>query len=102
VATNNTGDGIIAANLTPAGPALTVTIDNTTLTSNATGISAANTTKVLLGRSVIIGNTSYGIDNTTSPNSFFSYKDNRVDLNTTADLQGDSSAFATGATDIQR
>jgi hypothetical protein len=100
VATNNGSDGIIAAN--PVGQTLTVTIDNTTLTSNATGISAANTTKVLLGRSVIIGNTTYGIDNTTSPNTFYSYKDNRIDLNTTADIEGDSSAFATGTTYIQR
>jgi hypothetical protein len=105
VATNNSGDGIAAANLTPAGQALTVTIDNTTLTSNATGISAANTTKVLLGRSVIIGNTTYGIDNTTSPNTFYTYKDNRVDLNGTStadDVEGDSAALIGTTPYIQR
>jgi hypothetical protein len=100
VATNNSADGITAAN--PVAQALTVTIDNTTLTSNATGISAANTTKVLLGRSAIIGNTTYGIDNTTSPNTFYTYKDNRVDLNTTADVEGDSGALNSTSPYIQR
>jgi len=40
---------------------------------------------VLLGRSIITGNGT-GIDNATSPNSFFTYKDNRITGNIKTDI----------------
>ena len=54
--------------------------------SNSTGIAALNTAKVTLGRSVITANGVYGIFNDTS-NTFFSYKDNRINENGT-DISG--------------
>jgi hypothetical protein len=86
ITNNSTSTGITADN--PVAKALTVSVDNVTLISNGIGIFIGHTTKLLLGRSAIIGNTNYGVDNATSPNSFYSYKDNRVDLNTTVDVEG--------------
>ena len=68
--------------------ALAVSIDNTAVSSNANGIEAHNKATVRLGRSVITGNSNLGIFNVTSPNTFFSYKDNRIDGNGTADIIG--------------
>jgi hypothetical protein len=79
IASNN-GDGIYIQN---ASAALTASIDNTSSNSNANGISASGTSKVTLGRSVITANTIDGIANTTSPNTFYTYKDNRINLNAT-------------------
>ena len=77
VASNNSNDGIFVD-----GPA-TVSIDNTNISGNINvGISAAGTPKVLLGRSVVTGNGT-GIQNNTSPNTFYTYKDNRINENTT-------------------
>ena len=52
---------------------------------------------MLLGRSVITGNSGYGIFNGTSPNTFYTYKDNRINLNTIPDVgtSGGSSALNT-------
>jgi hypothetical protein len=61
---------------------LTVSIDNVSSAGNSTAIIAIGTPKVLLGRSVITGNGT-GITNETSPNTFFTYKDNRINENTT-------------------
>jgi hypothetical protein len=81
-ASNNGADGIVAQN---ASAALTVSIDNTSSNSNTYGIYAIGTPKVTLGRSVITANTADGIFNDTSPNtfSFYTYKDNRINLNAT-------------------
>jgi hypothetical protein len=62
---------------------LTVSIDNTGVNNNIIGIFAQNTPTVLLGRSVITGNTTGGIGNDTSPNTFYSYQDNRINENGT-------------------
>jgi len=110
VATNNGNDGIridtgggemttvaisnsIASNnlrgieLANYAPQLIVSIDNTGVSGNPnTGISAPNSSKVLLGRSAITGN-GLGIYNGTS--LFYSYKDNRINGNT-ADVGGPS------------
>jgi hypothetical protein len=80
---NNSSDGIFA----DAGPAtLEVSIDNVTASGNVIGIFAGTPANVLLGRSVITGNGT-GVDNATSPNTFGSYRDNRIDQNGT-DLSG--------------
>jgi hypothetical protein len=81
IVSNSSGSGINAAPGGSAAP-LTVSIDNTTVSSNLFGINGGGTAKVLLGRSVIIGNGT-GISNNTSPSTFFTYKDNRINENTT-------------------
>ena len=78
VASNNSTDGIFVAN----SATLAVSIDNTGVSgNNSTGIAAFNTVTVTLGRSVITANSGFGILNETSPNTFFSYKDNRINEN---------------------
>src|ERR1700728_3434506 len=81
VASNNANYGIFITN----GPApLTVSIDNTGISGNGLdGIDAEGTPNVLLGRSVINANGRYGINNGTSPNSFYSYLDKRINKNGT-------------------
>jgi hypothetical protein len=59
---NSGADGISAQNTYPSGAALVVSIDNTSSTSNGgSGVVAAVTATVILGRSVITANTSYGL-----------------------------------------
>jgi hypothetical protein len=71
-----------------SGPGgITLSIDNVTVTgngytANGSGINAIGPTKVLLGRSVITGNVT-GIENNTSSNTFYTYKDNRINENGT-------------------
>jgi len=79
IASANSATGLFVTN--GSGP-LTVSIDNVSVVKNGGGIQASNTTKVLLGRSVITGN-STGVTNNTSPNTFYTYKDNRFNLNST-------------------
>jgi hypothetical protein len=75
-------DGIDLAS--GSGP-LTISIDNTTIVGNFNdGIHAVGSTTVTLGRSVITGNI-HGIGNGTSPNTFYSYQDNRIGDNHTDD-----------------
>jgi hypothetical protein len=91
VASNNVSDGIIANN---SGP-LTLSIDNATVSGNGTfGILAINAAKVLLGRSVITGNGT-GVSNNTSSNTFYSYGDNRINLNGTDGFSSLNTAFVT-------
>jgi hypothetical protein len=86
IASNNTNNGINAQN-SPSG-SLRLSIDNASISGNAGyGVSAASTSSVLLGRSVIMGN-SNGVINTTSPNTFFTYKDNRINSNEFFDING--------------
>jgi hypothetical protein len=83
IASNNSQNGIFAGQ----GPAtLKLSIDNVTMSGNGTGIEARTPANVLLGRSVITGNL-IGAYNNTSPNTFFSYQDNRINLNGT-DISG--------------
>jgi hypothetical protein len=63
---------------------LAVSIDNTSVSGNTgDGISALSKSIVILGRSVITANSPLGINNATSPNSFYSYEDNRINGNGT-------------------
>jgi hypothetical protein len=73
--------GLFAGN--GPGP-LTFSIDNVSAVDNGNGIYAAATANVLLGRSVITGNGT-GVTNLTSPNTFYTYGNNQINLNTTAD-----------------
>jgi hypothetical protein len=80
IASNNAADGIDVGNKSAV---LIVSIDNSSVNGNTSGISASNTARVTLGRSVITANILMGISNSTSPNTFFSYKDNRINENAT-------------------
>jgi hypothetical protein len=82
IASNN-GDGIVAV---VGGATLKLSIDNVTMSGNSTGIAASGVANVLLGRSVITGNGT-GVLNSTSPNTVYTYKDNRINLNGT-DISG--------------
>jgi hypothetical protein len=66
----------------------TVSIDNVSASGNTDGIVAQNTANVLLGRSVITGNNTYGVYNLTSSNTFYTYGDNRINLNPGGDING--------------
>lgn len=84
--TSNNGAGVLAEN--DGSPStILLSIDNLTASGNFEGILASGTTNVLLGRSVITGNT-HGIINNTSPNSFYTYKDNRINQNALDDISG--------------
>ena len=89
---NNGGIGIEAANSLSSVAALLVSIDAISASGNTTGVSAGTTVRMILGRSMITDNGT-GVDNGTSPNSFFSYKDNRITGNTISDI---SSPLNTG------
>jgi hypothetical protein len=82
IASNNTTDGIFIDNGSTA-TALTASIDNTGISANTFGLAVFDTANVLLGRSVITSNSNLGISNGTSPNTFFSYHDNRINGNGT-------------------
>jgi hypothetical protein len=88
IASNNAITGIFVINAINGSAPLAVSIDNTTTSGNRDGIDAYSTSNVLLGRSVITGNTSTGITNSTSPNTFYSYKDNRINLNNGTNFTG--------------
>jgi hypothetical protein len=91
VASENSDDGIYTANDTNPH---TVSIDNSSASGNGlNGIEANGKPNVILGRSVITGNVAAGIANGTSPNSLYSYGDNRNNDNGTMptdDIMGSS------------
>jgi hypothetical protein len=60
--------------------ALSISIDNTTVSGNSIGIYAGNSVQVTLGRSEISNNTT-GVQNSTS--AFYTYQNNQIDLNGT-------------------
>jgi hypothetical protein len=75
IASNNSASGIFAGLGTAT---LKVSIDNVTLSGNgSTGIAAVTPANVLLGRSVITGNF-VGVQNSTSPNTFYTFKNNVI------------------------
>jgi hypothetical protein len=79
IASNNvTGNGIGVSGLTAS---VTVSVDNVSASGNAIGVQGSGTASVLLGRSVITGNT-IGIANSTA-NTFYTYKNNQINLNGT-------------------
>jgi hypothetical protein len=80
IGSDNSNNGIVVEN---SGNALTVSIDNSSANNNGgSGINAIGTPIVLLGRSVITGNV-VGVDNSTSPNTFYSYGNNAINQNGT-------------------
>jgi hypothetical protein len=84
IVSNNSLQGInIADNEsgTDSAPYLIVSVDNTAISGNGTGLVVADTSKVLLGRSAITGNGT-GI-NASNESFFFTYKDNRINGNGT-------------------
>jgi hypothetical protein len=80
IATNNGSDGILIENQSAPSP-ITASIDNANVSNNAGGITAIGTPNVLLGRSVISANSLTGVLNDTVPNTFYTYGDNRINLN---------------------
>src|SRR6516225_2341595 len=83
IANNNGGAGIAAE--IGSTSTLTLSIDNVEVASNATGIVMFDAPKVILGRSVITGN-GLGILNQTSPNTFYTYGNNQINLNPNGDI----------------
>ena len=79
VASENSNQGIHVDNA--SNTTMKVSIDNVSASTNTVGVEASHTSNVLLGRSVITGSFDWGISNNTSPNTFYSYGDNRINLN---------------------
>jgi hypothetical protein len=79
IASNNSGSGVSVGN---GSAPVVLSIYNVTIGGNGGyGILAIGTAKVLLGHSVLKGNQSSGIFNLTSPNTFYSYRTNQINLN---------------------
>jgi len=92
IASNNGSQGIFAGN---GSATLKVSLDNVTVGGNFFGIVASTPANVLLGRSVITGNGT-GVQNSTSPtNTFYSYGDNRINLNGTDGYSSLNTTFIT-------
>ena len=72
VANNNGSDGVVTASATGT---VIVTVDRDEVSSNGTGVSVGANTAVLLSRSVIAKNTTYGISNSGTAASS---EDNRI------------------------
>jgi hypothetical protein len=81
IASDNSQTGVLVKN---GSATVTVSVDNVSMSGNSIGIAGVNSPQVLLGRSVITGNAT-GVLNSTAPNAFYTYKDNRINLNTTTD-----------------
>ncbi|WP_158818589.1 right-handed parallel beta-helix repeat-containing protein [Methylocapsa sp. S129] len=77
VSSNNDDFGISIGN---GGGTMAVTLDATEMNNNNNGIVVSGTPLVLMGRSVIASNLT-GVTNNTSPNSFYTYGDNRINGN---------------------
>jgi hypothetical protein len=82
VANNNTSDGIVTASTTAP---VTVTVDRDEVSSNGTGVGVGANTTVLLSRSMIAKNTTYGISNSGVAGSS---EDNRISGNGSSDIHG--------------
>jgi hypothetical protein len=79
VASNNGARGIEVESGT--GGTITVSIDSTNISGNHfSGVAAYAKSQVFLSRSVLTGNV-HAYENNTSPNSFFTYSDNRLNNN---------------------
>jgi hypothetical protein len=72
LANNNTADGILTAS---AAGTVTVTADRDEVSSNGTGLGVGANTSVLLSRSVIAKNSTYGVSNAGTAGSS---EDNRI------------------------
>jgi Right handed beta helix region len=92
IASDNSDTGILTGS--GASAILSFSVDNTDLSGNLTGIAATGQSRVLLGRSVIMGNSTQGIDNETSPNAFYTYQNNQINFNGTSNTVGGSPLLA--------
>ena len=78
--TSNNVTGVSVENQTGSGT-IKVSLDNLTVSSNTNyGVDAEGTPNVLLSRSVITNNGT-GANNQTSPNTFYTYGNNQINLN---------------------
>ena len=84
---NNTS-GILAT--TSDGGFITLSIDSSNINDNTIGVNVEGFVKALLGRSVVTSNTQNSIYNTTSPNAFYTYQNNQINLNGTSNEVGGS------------
>jgi hypothetical protein len=75
VANNNTGDGIVTAS---AAGTVTVTADRDEISNNGTGVGVGANTSLLLSRSVIAKNSTYGVSNFGTAETL---NDNRIYAN---------------------
>jgi hypothetical protein len=76
---NNNNYGIVDS--TGNNAITTLSIDNVSVVGNFNvGINVTGPATVLLGRSVVSGN-GIGVENNTTANTFYTYKDNRINLN---------------------
>jgi hypothetical protein len=84
---NNNNYGIVDS--TGNNAITTLSIDNVSVVGNFNvGINVTGPATVLLGRSVVSGN-GIGVENNTTANTFYTYKDNRINLNGSgADIVG--------------
>ncbi len=80
IASDNSADGFYLDNGS-GSPTVKVSIDNVSISGNGNGVVVENQANVLLGRSIITGNIIFGIRNATSPNTVYTYGDNRIDFN---------------------
>jgi hypothetical protein len=81
VTTGNSAAGLwFQANISASQSA---SVDNVSINGSNVGIYGNGTPSVLLGRSVITGNVTFGVNNNTNPNTFYTYGDNRINLNGT-------------------
>jgi hypothetical protein len=80
--------------ITAQGP-IALSIDSTYVSNNVVGVFAGGSgAKVLLGRSVITSNTQNGVGNETSPNAFFTYQNNQINLNGNSNQVGGAGLIA--------
>jgi hypothetical protein len=75
-ASNNRGYGVVQN----GSAGLKGSVDTGNFTGNNNGVGAFGTSKMIVGRSVIIGNTTAGISNNTL-NTLYTYGDNRISFN---------------------
>jgi hypothetical protein len=79
ISANNNG---IEVSGRSTGSVIDVTLDRLNINGNTNGVNLSIGGNVLLGRSTITGNTVSGIINATdSPGTFYSYKNNEINLN---------------------
>jgi hypothetical protein len=79
-ASDNTSDGFYASSGGNAATLL-VSYDNVSASGNQYGILVGDSTEVLLGRSVITGNNTGVYNGTTPSNTFYTLKNNTINLN---------------------
>jgi hypothetical protein len=84
VANNNSSDGIVTAS---AAGTVIVTVDRDEVSSNGIGVSVGANTSVLLSRSVIANNSTYGISNSGTAGSS---NDNRIAGNGSGNVNGNA------------